>query len=84
MLTTIPHPILFAPLLCFPSSQELLELIGEKKTISKTLEDYEGRRATSLTTAQRLSDFLGAETVKDKGLSCHLIITRYPIGNGRI
>jgi DNA polymerase epsilon subunit 1 len=59
---------------------ELLELISEKKTISKTLDDYEGRKATSLTTAGRLADFLGAEMVKDKGLNCKLIIAKYPIG----
>jgi DNA polymerase epsilon subunit 1 len=59
---------------------ELLELISERKTISKTLEDYEGRKATSLTTAARLADFLGSEMVKDKGLNCNLIISRLPAG----
>ena len=59
---------------------ELLELISERKTISKTLDDYEGRKATSLTTASRLADFLGAEMVKDKGLNCNLIISRLPAG----
>jgi DNA polymerase epsilon subunit 1 len=59
---------------------ELLHLISEKKTISKTVEDYEGRKATSLTTALRLADFLGAEMVKDKGLNCNLIISRLPAG----
>jgi DNA polymerase epsilon subunit 1 len=49
---------------------ELMHYISEKKTISKTLEDYEGRKATSLTTASRISDFLGAEMVKDK-VRCH-------------
>ena len=42
---------------------ELLELISERKTISKTVEDYEGRKSTSLTTAARLADFLGADMV---------------------
>jgi DNA polymerase epsilon subunit 1 len=59
---------------------ELLELISERKTISKTVDDYEGRKATSLTTAFRLADFLGAEMVKDKGLNCNLIISKYPTG----
>lgn len=59
---------------------ELLELISEKKTISKTVDDYEGRKATSLTTALRLADFLGAEMVKDKGLNCNLIISHLPAG----
>ena len=60
--------------------QELLELISERKTISKTVEDYEGRKSTSLTTAARLADFLGAEMTKDKGLNCNLIISRLPAG----
>ena len=34
--------------------EELLELISERKTISKTVEDYEGRKSTSLTTAVRI------------------------------
>jgi len=59
---------------------ELLEMISEKKTISKTLEEYEDRKATSLTTARRLADFLGEATVKDKGLSCNLILSKYPLG----
>jgi DNA polymerase epsilon subunit 1 len=60
--------------------QDLMELISERKTISKTLSEYEGRKATSLTTAQRLADFLGAEMVKDKGLNCNLIVAKYPTG----
>eukprot|EP01038_Epipyxis_sp_PR26KG_P011543 gene11543-15462_t len=60
--------------------QELLELISERKTISKTVDDYEGRKSTSLTTAARLADFLGAEMTKDKGLNCNLIITKLPAG----
>lgn len=60
--------------------EELMELISEKKTISKTVDDYEGRKSTSLTTAGRLADFLGAEMTKDKGLNCKLVISRYPEG----
>ena len=56
------------------------DLISERKTISKTLEDYDGRKATSLTTASRLADFLGQEMVKDKGLNCNLVISRLPAG----
>jgi DNA polymerase epsilon subunit 1 len=59
---------------------ELLELISERKTISKTVEEYEGRKSTSLTTAARLADFLGADMVRDKGLNCNLIISRLPAG----
>ena len=48
------------------NDEELLFYISEKKTISKTLEDYEGRKSTSLTTASRIAEFLGSEMVKDK------------------
>lgn len=58
---------------------ELMELISERKTISKTLQEYDGK-STSITTARRLSDFLGMEMVKDKGLNCNLIIARLPHG----
>ena len=51
---------------------ELMGYISEKKTISKTIDEYEGRKATSLTTAQRLADFLGTEMVKDKGSTASL------------
>lgn len=59
---------------------ELLHLISERKTISKTVEEYEGRKSTSLTTAGRLADFLGADMIKDKGLNCNLVISRLPTG----
>ena len=59
---------------------ELMQLISERKTISKTVEEYEGRKSTSLTTASRLADFLGSEMIKDKGLNCNLIISRLPLG----
>ena len=49
------------------NDDELLELISERKTISKTIDDYEGRKSTSLTTAARLADFLGSEMTRDKG-----------------
>lgn len=48
------------------NDEELLFYISEKKTISKTLDDYEGRKSTSLTTASRIAEFLGSEMVKDK------------------
>ena len=34
--------------------EELLELISERKTISKTVEEYAGRKSTSLTTAGKI------------------------------
>jgi len=60
--------------------EEVMELISENKTISKTLEEYGDQKGTSLTTAARLADFLGQEMVKDKGLNCRLVIADRPHG----
>jgi DNA polymerase epsilon subunit 1 len=59
---------------------ELFELIAEKRTMSKTLEEYGGQKSTSISTAKRLAEFLGDEMVKDKGLNCKYIISKKPEG----
>lgn len=46
---------------------ELFELIAEKRTMSKSLEEYGSQKSTSISTARRLAEFLGDEMVKDKG-----------------
>lgn len=60
--------------------EELLELISENKSMSKSLEEYGNQKSTSITTARRLAEFLGAEMVKDKGLACKYIIADRPAG----
>lgn len=57
---------------------DLIELICENKSMSKTLKEYEGQKSTSITTAKRLGEFLGEEMVKDKGLQCKYIISSKP------
>lgn len=46
--------------------------------MSKTLEEYGKKKSTSITTANRLAEMLGAEMVKDKGLGCKFIIAKKP------
>lgn len=58
--------------------EELIELICENKSMSKALEEYGAQKSTSITTAKRLADFLGAQMVKDKGLNCKYIIASRP------
>lgn len=58
--------------------EELLDYISESTTLSKTLEEYGNRRGSAVTTAKRLAEFLGADTIKDKGLSCEYIVSREP------
>jgi DNA polymerase epsilon subunit 1 len=60
------------------ADQELMELISENRSMSKTLEEYGTQKSTSITTARRLADFLGEQMVKDKGLNCKFIICSRP------
>ncbi|KAI9254659.1 hypothetical protein BY458DRAFT_558768 [Sporodiniella umbellata] len=62
------------------SDEELFELITENKSMSKPLTDYGDQKSTSVTTAKRLSEFLGEQMVKDKGLACSFIISSRPFG----
>lgn len=59
---------------------ELFDLISENRSMSKTLEEYEGQKSTSISTAKRLAEFLGDQMVKDKGLACKFIISKKPDG----
>src|ERR1700733_11848051 len=60
------------------ADEELIELISENRSMSKTLEEYGSQKSTSITTAKRLADFLGEQMVKDKGLNCKYIICSKP------
>lgn len=59
--------------------EDLIALICENRSMSKTLKEYEGQKSTSITTAKRLGEFLGEEMVKDKGLQCKYIISNLPV-----
>lgn len=59
---------------------ELIDLIAENKSMSKTLAEYEGQKSSAITTARRLAEFLGKQMVKDKGLACKFIISQRPLG----
>ncbi|CCF58037.1 hypothetical protein KAFR_0D03890 [Kazachstania africana CBS 2517] len=60
--------------------EDLIDLICENRSMSKTLKEYEGQKSTSITTAKRLGEFLGEDMVKDKGLQCKYIISNRPVG----
>ncbi|KZT02860.1 DUF1744-domain-containing protein [Laetiporus sulphureus 93-53] len=60
--------------------EELVELIAENRSMSKTLAEYAGQKSTSISTARRLAEFLGDQMVKDKGLACKFIISARPMG----
>ncbi|KAI5863661.1 DUF1744-domain-containing protein [Durotheca rogersii] len=60
------------------ADEELIDLICENRSMSKTLEEYGTQKSTSITTAKRLAEFLGEQMVKDKGLNCKYIICARP------
>lgn len=60
---------------------ELVDLIAENRSMSKTLQEYGSQKSTSISTAKRLAEFLGDQMVKDKGLACKFIISAKPHGS---
>ncbi|KMU90314.1 DNA polymerase epsilon catalytic subunit A [Coccidioides immitis H538.4] len=48
------------------ADEELIDLICENRSMTKTLEEYGSQKSTSITTARRLAEFLGDQMVKDK------------------
>lgn len=61
--------------------EDLIELICENRSMSKSLAEYGDQKSTSITTARRLGEFLGEEMVKDAGLATKYIISARPIGS---
>lgn len=60
--------------------EDLIELICENRSMSKSLAEYGDQKSTSITTAKRLGEFLGADMVKDAGLATKYIISSKPVG----
>jgi len=59
---------------------DVIELLSENRSMSRTLDDYGAQKSTSISTAKRLAEFLGDQMVKDKGLTCQYIISEKPFG----
>lgn len=62
------------------SDHDLFDLISENRSMSKSLTEYGNQKSTSICTARRLAEFLGADMVKDRGLACQFIISNKPTG----
>lgn len=60
------------------SNEQIIDLLAEDRSMSKALSEYGDRKSNSITTAKRLSEFLGEEMVQNAGLSCKLLISREP------
>lgn len=63
------------------ADEELVELVCENRSMSKTIADYGALKSTSISTAKRLAEFLGDQMIKDKGLACKYIISAQPRGS---
>lgn len=61
--------------------EDLIELICENRSMSKSVEEYGDQKSTSITTARRLGEFLGEEMIKDAGLACKYVISAKPLGS---
>lgn len=57
---------------------DLLHLIGERKTMSKSIHEYHGMKSTSITTVKRLIEFLGIEVKGDSGVTAQFVIADRP------
>lgn len=62
------------------ADEELVELVCENRSMSKTITEYGALKSTSISTAKRLAEFLGDQMIKDKGLACKYIISALPRG----
>tara|TARA_B110000208_G_C11798052_1_gene440554 strand:+ start:251 stop:6238 length:5988 start_codon:yes stop_codon:yes gene_type:complete len=62
------------------ATEEVTDLISEKKFLSRPLADYGAQKSTSITCAKRLSDLLGKEQIAGSGVGTHYIIARSPPG----
>ena len=57
---------------------DILERLEESKNLSKDVKEYGESKGVAITSAKRLSEYLGPEVVKGKNLCCYYIIAAYP------
>ena len=50
--------------------EELIDYIGESRMLSKSIEEYDQMKGVAITAAKRMTEFLGSERTKGKGLNC--------------
>lgn len=62
------------------SDEYLIELLGEMKVLSRAVEDYGEQKGIALTTAKRLVELQGEQSLKGKGINCQFIICHLPKG----
>lgn len=60
--------------------EDLINLIGERKSMSKSISEYNGMKSTSITTVKRLVEFLNIDVKGDNGVTAQFIISDKPRG----
>ena len=61
------------------NDDELLDYIEESRMMSKSIDEYGSQKSTSITCARRLSEILGNELLREKGLCSRFIISKKPL-----
>eukprot|EP00924_Labyrinthula_sp_SR-Ha-C_P002487 maker-scaffold_16-snap-gene-6.20-mRNA-1 protein AED:0.04 eAED:0.04 QI:0/0/0/1/1/1/3/0/2111 len=62
------------------SDAEILDLLAEDRSLSKSLKEYGQQKSNNITAATRLTEFLRLEESDSSGLNCKLIIAKEPVG----
>lgn len=57
--------------------ESIFYLFSESRNMSKSVESYANRKSNILSTARRLSEFLGEDILEEK-LKCEFVISRFP------
>ncbi|CAD8196556.1 unnamed protein product [Paramecium octaurelia] len=60
------------------SQQELLDLIGESRVLSKEISEYDNKKGVAITAGKRIAEYLGSDQVRGGSLNCQYIITKLP------
>lgn len=62
------------------SHNDIISNLQESKVLSRDLMDYAEQKGVAVTSARRLSEFLGSSSIKGKGICCYFVISEKPIG----
>ncbi|CAD8196110.1 unnamed protein product [Paramecium pentaurelia] len=58
--------------------QELLDLIGESRVLSKEISEYDNKKGVAITAGKRIAEYLGSDQIRGGSLNCQYIITKLP------
>uniref|UniRef100_A0A0G4HSL9 DNA-directed DNA polymerase n=1 Tax=Chromera velia CCMP2878 TaxID=1169474 RepID=A0A0G4HSL9_9ALVE len=62
------------------TDEEIVDLISESKTMSKSVAEAGATKSMGITTAKRMAEFLGEGLLRDRNLRTHFVVTERPVG----